>query len=114
MVVENTEVIEFEINDKVEHPKWGLGVVMHQSGSGEKAKVMVQFYQEDKLKTLMVKYAKLKKVGTAAPPPKRYVKPIIEDIKEKVHPEVDPLHPAEPGAALKEKKEENDKEDKEE
>jgi len=107
MVVENTEVIEFEINDKVEHPKWGLGVVMHRSGAGDKSKVIVQFYKEEKMKILMVKHAKLKKVGTAAPPPKRYVKPIIEDSEEKAH-------PAEPGTALKEKEEESDEEDKEE
>ncbi|MFB3897318.1 MAG: hypothetical protein ACE14V_13535 [bacterium] len=91
MAVDNTEVVEFDINDKVEHPKWGLGVVMHRSGSGDKAKVMVQFYKEDKMKTLMVKFAKLKKVGTAAPPPKSYVKPIIEEEVEETHPENDSL-----------------------
>lgn len=92
MAVENTEIIEFDINDKVEHPKWGLGVVMHRSGSGEKTKVLVQFYKEEKFKTLMVKFAKLKKVGTTAPPPKSIAKPIIEEVVEEVHPEVDPIH----------------------
>ena len=106
MAVENTHLVEFEVNDKVEHPQWGLGVVIQRSGSGEKAKVVVQFYKDEEQKTLMIKYAKLKKVGTASPPPKP-IKPIIEDIEEVVP-------PVGPGAALKEGEEDSDEEEKEE
>ncbi|MCX7918361.1 MAG: hypothetical protein N3A72_01895 [bacterium] len=89
MVSENSEhIVEFNINDKVEHPKWGLGVVMHRSGSEDKAKVVVQFYKEEKLKTLMVKYAKLKKVASGTPP-KPVHKPIIEEELEESHTELD-------------------------
>jgi hypothetical protein len=114
MAVENTETIEIDINDKVEHPKWGLGVVMHRSGSGDKVKVVVQFYKEEKFKTLMVKYAKLKKVGTVAAPPKSTIKPIIEDIIEETHPEVDSLHHVSHFETLKEEDSEEDEDEEEE
>jgi hypothetical protein len=114
MAVENTEIIEIEVNDKVEHPKWGLGVVMHRSGSGDKSKVIIQFYKEEKFKTLMVKYAKLKKVGTAAPPPKSTIKPIIEDIIEDTHPEVDTVHHVSHFETLKEEEADEDDDAEEE
>ena len=114
MAVENTEIIELDVNDKVEHPKWGLGVIMHRRGSGEKAKVIVQFYKEEQFKTLMVKHAKLKKVGTAAAPPKSYAKPIIEDIIEDTHPAIDTVHHVSHFETLKEEDTEEDEEEEKE
>lgn len=114
MAVDNIEIAEFDVNDKVEHPKWGLGVVMHRSGSGDKAKVMVQFYKEEKMKTLMVKFAKLKKVGTAAPPPKSYVKPIIEEETEETHAEDGSFHSVSHFETMKDESESEEDEDEEE
>ena len=117
MTVEHSEpVIEFENNDKVEHPRWGLGVVMHRSGSGEKTKVVVQFYKEEKLKTLMVKYAKLKKIASGVPSPKTYHKPIMDETEDVPHQELEPIRHVEHLEGLHKEKESDDDEteDKEE
>jgi hypothetical protein len=63
---------EIEVNDKVKHPKFGTGTVLHKSGSGEDAKVRVKFSAEFGEKRLAVRYAKLKKLTerpTLAPAP---------------------------------------------
>ena len=57
------QIEEFEVNDKVKHPKFGTGTVLHKSGSGEAAKLRVKFSAEFGEKRLAVKYAKLKKVA---------------------------------------------------
>ena len=54
---------EVDVNDKVKHPKFGSGTVLHRSGTGENAKVRVKFSAEHGEKRLVVKYAKLKKMG---------------------------------------------------
>lgn len=54
---------EIGIGDQVRHAKWGVGTVLFKSGSGEAGKVIVVFPEEGQ-KKLMLKYAKLKKVGT--------------------------------------------------
>lgn len=55
---------DINIGDQVKHAKWGVGTVLFKSGSGDGTKVIVVFPEEGQ-KKLMLKYAKLKKVGTA-------------------------------------------------
>ncbi len=55
---------EIAIGDQVKHAQWGVGTVLFRSGSGELAKAIVVFPEEGQ-KKLMLKYAKLKKVGSA-------------------------------------------------
>lgn len=52
------------IGDQVKHVKWGVGTVLFRSGSGDAAKAIVVFPEEGQ-KKLMLKFAKLKKVGSA-------------------------------------------------
>lgn len=54
---------DVDVNDKVKHPKFGTGTVMHKSGSGPDAKVRVKFSAEFGEKRLVLKFAKLKKMG---------------------------------------------------
>lgn len=91
MTVESTGPITLEPGDKVEHPKWGLGAIIHRTGAGDNTKVIVLFQKEGQ-KTLMVKYAKLKKVGSGAPIPKSATKPTVAEIED-VHHELAAVHP---------------------
>lgn len=54
-----------EIGDQVKHAKWGVGTVLFRSGNGNSAKAIVVFPEEGQ-KKLMLKYAKLKKVGSTS------------------------------------------------
>ncbi|MCE5230558.1 hypothetical protein LLG95_13330 [bacterium] len=56
---------QIDIGDQVKHVKWGVGTVLFRSGSGDNAKAIVVFPEEGQ-KKLMLKYAKLKKVGTTS------------------------------------------------
>ena len=53
---------QFEIGDQVRHPKWGVGTILYRSGSGDRAKAIVVFPEEGQ-KKLLLKYAKLRKLG---------------------------------------------------
>ena len=52
---------DYQINDTIEHKKWGHGVVVGVSGSGEDLSIRVIF-PEMGMKDLFVKYAPIKKV----------------------------------------------------
>ena len=52
---------DYQLNDTIEHKKWGQGVVVGISGSGEDLSIRVIF-PEMGLKDLFVKYAPIKKV----------------------------------------------------
>lgn len=52
------------IGDQVKHAKWGVGTVLFCSGAGDKAKAIIVFPEEGQ-KRVMLKYAGLKKVGSA-------------------------------------------------
>ena len=54
-----------EIGDQVKHAKWGVGTVLFRSGTGNSAKAIVVFPEEGQ-KKLMLKYAKVKKVGSTS------------------------------------------------
>lgn len=57
----NTAEIErFNIGDKVEHTKWGVGVVMSVKGSGDDLEYNVAFPAQG-IKTLIAKYAPIKR-----------------------------------------------------
>jgi hypothetical protein len=56
---------QIEVGDQVRHPKWGVGTVLFRSGMGNNAKAIVVFPEEGQ-KKLMLKYAKMKKVGTTS------------------------------------------------
>jgi hypothetical protein len=56
---------QIEIGDQVRHPKWNVGTVLFRSGMGNNAKAIVVFPEEGQ-KKLMLKHAKLKKVGTTS------------------------------------------------
>lgn len=55
---------EISIGDQVKHAQWGVGTVLFRSGSGDDAKAVVVFPEEGQ-KKLMLKFAKLVKVGSA-------------------------------------------------
>ena len=52
---------DYQINDTIEHKKWGQGVIVGISGSGEDLSIRVIF-PEMGMKDLFVKYAPIKKV----------------------------------------------------
>lgn len=52
---------DYQMNDTIEHKKWGRGVIVGISGSGEELSVRVIF-PEIGMKDLFVKYAPIKKV----------------------------------------------------
>src|SRR5262245_34364445 len=54
-----------EIGDQVKHAKWGVGTVLFRAGNGTNAKAIVVFPEEGQ-KKLLLKYAKLKKVGSTS------------------------------------------------
>lgn len=56
---------QIEIGDQVRHLKWGVGTVLFRSGMGNSAKAIVVFPEEGQ-KKLMLRFAKLKKVGTTS------------------------------------------------
>ena len=60
-----TDWEQIEIGDQVKHPKWGVGTVLYRSGMGETAKAIVVFPEEGQ-KKLMLRYAKLVKVGSTS------------------------------------------------
>ena len=53
--------IDYQVNDIVEHKKWGQGVVASVSGSGDELSIRVIFPDKG-MKDLIVKYAPIKKV----------------------------------------------------
>lgn len=57
--------VGFNIGDQVKHTKWGVGTVMFKSGAGEDSKLIVVFPEEGQ-KKLAVRFANLKKVGSAS------------------------------------------------
>lgn len=62
--VETAAWEDVSIGDQVKHPIWGTGTVLFRSGSGDSAKAIVVFSEEGQ-KKLMLKYANLKKIGSA-------------------------------------------------
>lgn len=56
-----TLTADYQINDTIEHKKWGQGVVVGVSGSGEELSIRVIF-PEMGMKDLFVKYAPIRKV----------------------------------------------------
>jgi len=52
---------DYQINDTIEHKKWGQGVIVGVSGNGEELSIRVIF-PEMGMKDLFVKYAPIKKV----------------------------------------------------
>ena len=52
---------DYQLNDTIEHKKWGQGVIVGVSGSGEDLSIRVIF-PEMGMKDLFVKYAPIKKV----------------------------------------------------
>lgn len=56
---------QIEIGDQVKHHKWGVGTVLFRSGNGDFAKAIVVFPEEGQ-KKLMLKFAKLEKVGSTS------------------------------------------------
>ena len=85
--------VVFEPGDRVEHPKWGPGVIIYRTSSGENSKVIVLFHKEGQ-KNLMVKHAKLKKIGSGASIPKGGTAPEQEEIapEPELHPEPELEH----------------------
>ncbi|ABZ85536.1 ATP-dependent DNA helicase pcra [Heliomicrobium modesticaldum Ice1] len=55
------DAVEFTVGDKVQHGKFGLGIVVKASGSGENQELSVAFPQQG-IKKLLLKYAGLKRV----------------------------------------------------
>lgn len=59
--VSSGETGSYSLSDKVEHAKWGQGVVVSVKGAGEDAEISVAFPGIG-IKTLVAKYAPLKKI----------------------------------------------------
>jgi DNA helicase-2/ATP-dependent DNA helicase PcrA len=51
----------FHVGDLIEHATFGAGKIAAVSGSGEKMKVAVRFFRDNRQRDLMVKYANLRK-----------------------------------------------------
>jgi hypothetical protein len=51
----------FHVGDLIEHATFGAGRIAAVSGSGEKMKVAVRFFRDNRQRDLMVKYANLRK-----------------------------------------------------
>ena len=58
-----TEIENFDIGDKVKHPKFGTGTIVFRTGEGDKQKVTVKFGSEVGEKKLMVSLANLKLIS---------------------------------------------------
>jgi DNA helicase-2/ATP-dependent DNA helicase PcrA len=61
MEEEEADYVSFHVGDLIEHATFGTGRVAAVSGSGEKMKVAVRFFRDNKQRDLMVKYANLRK-----------------------------------------------------
>jgi hypothetical protein len=57
------EIDNFDIGDKVKHPKFGTGTVMFRTGEGDKQKVTVKFGSDVGEKKLLVSLANLKLIS---------------------------------------------------
>ncbi len=77
---------QVEIGDQVRHEKWGVGTVLYRSGSGDHAKAIVVFPDEGQ-KKLMLKFARLKKVGTTS---LKSVERLKQDLPEAPKPKARP------------------------
>lgn len=89
---------QIEIGDQVKHPKWGVGTVLFRSGSGMTAKAIVVFPEEGQ-KKLMLRYAKLKKVGSTSLKSVERLKAEISAPKPKAKAKAKPKAPAKPEAS---------------
>jgi len=58
-----TELENFDIGDKVKHPKFGAGTIVFRTGEGEKQKVTVKFGSDVGEKKLLVSLANLKLIS---------------------------------------------------
>lgn len=58
-----TEIENFDIGDKVKHPKFGAGTIVFRTGEGERQKVTVKFGSDVGEKKLMVSLANLKLIS---------------------------------------------------
>jgi hypothetical protein len=76
------EWLDINIGDQVKHAKWGVGTVLFKSGAGDATKVIVVFPEEGQ-KKLMLKQAKMKKVGTA---PKAEVAAKAKQLQKQIAP----------------------------
>lgn len=56
------EVGDWQVGDKAEHGKWGLGTVVKSQGSGEDLELHIAFPAPIGVKKLLAKYAPIKKV----------------------------------------------------
>lgn len=69
---------DYQVGDRVSHPKFGDGIIMQRSGAGPDAKLSVTFVEEGE-KKLMARYAKLKRlspIGGSSPAPAPAVAPV--------------------------------------
>lgn len=57
------EIENFDIGDKVKHPKFGTGTVMFRTGEGEQQKLTVKFGSDVGEKKLLASLAKLKLIS---------------------------------------------------
>jgi len=62
-----TDQRDFQVGDRVQHPEFGLGLVLESRGSGDQASLLVSFDDKTKRK-LVVRFAKLTLLAAAAPP----------------------------------------------
>jgi len=81
---------EVSIGDQVKHPQWGVGTVLFRSGVGDLSKAIVVFPEEGQ-KKLMLKYAKLKKVGSA--PKSEIAKIRAQETEKQAHVEEEEIEP---------------------
>ena len=61
--ITNTSDAAFREGDRVQHPKFGKGVVINATGKGDEAQVTVMFAGGVGLKKLLLAYAKLERAG---------------------------------------------------
>ena len=57
------EIENFDIGDKVKHPKFGTGTIVFRTGEGDKQKVTVKFGSDVGEKKLLVSLANLKLIS---------------------------------------------------
>lgn len=57
------DIENFDIGDKVKHPKFGTGTIVFRTGEGEKQKVTVKFGSDVGEKKLLVSLANLKLIS---------------------------------------------------
>lgn len=81
---------QIEIGDQVKHQKWGVGTVLFRSGNGDCAKAIVVFPEEGQ-KKLMLKFAKLEKVGSTSLKSVEKLKAGIEKASKPVRAKVKPV-----------------------